>query len=251
MIYLRFEINGEEKYGISENRQTVVEIKPDYFSDFKKTKTIYDISNVKLLAPCKPSKIIALGLSYEDHAKELNMPISKFPVIFMKPSTSVIGTNENIVYPSLSKRVDFEGELAVAIKKKAKNISETDASSFILGFTCFNDVTARDLQEKDGQWTRAKSFDTFSPVGPWIVDKIDPDNLKIKTLVNGQLKQNSNTKNLIISIKKIVSYVSSVMTLLPGDIITTGTPPGIGPLSRGDKVSIEIENIGNLTNTVI
>ena len=198
----------------------------------------------------KPSKIIAIGLNYYDHAKELNMPIPDHPIMFLKPPTTVIGNGDAIIYPAQSKNVHYEGELAIVIKDKIKNISKVDAPKHIKGYTCANDVTARDLQNIDGQWTRAKSFDTFSPIGPKIVSKIDPMNLKIETRVNGKTKQSSNTKNMIFNVYDIVSYVASVMTLLPGDIIITGTPPGVGPLQVGDTVEIEIEGIGILRNEV-
>ena len=198
----------------------------------------------------KPSKIIAIGLNYYDHAKELNMPIPDHPIMFMKPSTSVIGNGDAIVYPPQSKNVHYEGELAIVIKDKIKNITKADAPRHIKGYTCANDVTARDIQNIDIQWTRAKSFDTFSPIGPKIASNIDPMNLKIETRVDGKIKQSSNTKNMIFNVYEIVSYVSSVMTLLPGDIIITGTPPGVGPLQVGDTVEVEIEGIGILKNIV-
>ena len=199
----------------------------------------------------KPSKIIAIGLNYYDHAKELNMPIPDHPIMFIKPSTSFIKDGQSIIYPPQSKNVHYEGELAVVIKDKIRNISREEAAKHIKGYTCANDVTARDLQNIDGQWTRAKSFDTFCPLGPKIVKKIDPKNLIIQTRVNGTIKQNSNTKNMIFNVYELVSFVSSVMTLFPGDVIITGTPPGVGPLKVGDTVEIEIEGIGILSNKVV
>ncbi len=249
MIYLRFEIEGKKKYGVLENK-TVYEITPNFYSKFKKTGKKFDISKVKLLMPCEPSKIVALGLNYMSHASELKMPLPKEPLIFLKAPTSAIGPGETIIYPGVSQRVDYEAELAIVIKKKAKNISSKNAEGYILGYTCLNDVTARDLQKIDGQWARAKSFDTFSPIGPWIVDNIDPHNLKIETLVNGKVLQGSNTKDMIFKVNEVVSFVSRIMTLLPGDVISTGTPPGIGPLVRGDKVKIKIQKIGELMNSV-
>ncbi len=198
----------------------------------------------------KPTKIIAIGLNYHDHAKELNMPVPKSPILFMKPSTSVIGSGDPIIYPPQTKNLHYEGELAIVIKDKCRKVSKADAAKHIKGYTCANDVTARDLQNLDGQWTRAKSFDTFCPLGPKIVSNVDPTNLKIQTRVNGKLKQDSNTKNMIFDVFELVSFVSGVMTLLPGDIIITGTPPGVGPLQVGDMVEVEIEGIGTLTNNV-
>lgn len=198
-----------------------------------------------------PSKIIAVGLNYHDHAKELKMPIPNFPLIFMKPPTTVIQNGESIVYPPQSREVHYEGELAVIIKNRIRNISVQDARIHIAGYTCANDVTARDLQREDGQWTRAKSFDTFCPLGPRIVSNVDPLNLSICTRVNGIEKQRSNTKNMIFNVFELVSFVSGIMTLLPGDIIITGTPPGVGSIETGDTVEVEIEGIGILQNAII
>ncbi len=198
-----------------------------------------------------PSKIIAIGLNYHDHAEELKMPVPKYPLIFMKPPTAVIQNGESIVYPPQSREVHYEGELAVIIKNRIRNISVQDAHIHIAGYTCANDVTARDLQREDGQWTRAKSFDTFCPLGPGIVSSLDPFNLSIFTRVNGIEKQCSNTKNMIFNVFELVSFVSGIMTLLPGDIIITGTPPGVGSIEPGDTVEVEIEGIGILENTII
>ena len=199
----------------------------------------------------KPSKIIAIGLNYYDHARELKMPVPDHPIMFMKPSSAVIKNGVSIIYPRQSKNVHYEGELAIVIGKKVRNISKSEAAKYIKGYTCANDVTARDLQNIDGQWTRAKSFDTFCPLGPRTVKNIDPMNLNISTKVNGITKQNSNTKNMIFDVYELVSFVSSVMTLMQGDVIITGTPPGVGPLSVGDTVEVEIEGIGILKNKVV
>lgn len=197
-----------------------------------------------------PTKIIAIGLNYLDHAKELKMKIPDHPLIFMKPPTSVIGSGDAIIFPPQTRELNYEGELAVIIKDKVRNVLKDEARRFIAGYTCANDVTARDLQRIDGQWTRAKSFDTFCPLGPRIVSDIDPKNLFIITRVNGVVKQNSNTKNMIFDVFELVSFVSEIMTLLPGDVIITGTPPGVGAIEAGDVVQIEIEGIGVLKNTV-
>lgn len=197
-----------------------------------------------------PTKIVAIGLNYLDHAKELKMDIPDHPLIFIKPSTSFIGNGDAIILPPQTKELNYEGELAIVIKEKAKNVSLDEAWRFIAGYTCANDVTARDLQRIEGQWTRAKSFDTFCPLGPRIVSDIDPKNLFIITRVNEVVKQNSNTKNMIFDVFELVSFVSEIMTLLPGDVIITGTPPGVGAIEAGDVVEIEIENIGVLKNIV-
>jgi 2-keto-4-pentenoate hydratase/2-oxohepta-3-ene-1,7-dioic acid hydratase in catechol pathway len=197
-----------------------------------------------------PTKIIAIGLNYLDHAKELNMDIPEYPLIFMKPPTAVIGDGEMIIYPPQTQELHYEGELGIVIGKKARNVSVEEAQDCIAGYTCSNDVTARDLQRLDGQWTRSKSFDTFCPLGPRIVKNIDPTNLAITTRVNSVTKQNSNTNQMIFNAYKLVSFISAIMTLLPGDVISTGTPPGVGELQVGDVVEVEIEGIGILRNTV-
>jgi 2-keto-4-pentenoate hydratase/2-oxohepta-3-ene-1,7-dioic acid hydratase in catechol pathway len=181
----------------------------------------------------------------------MNKKIPDDPMLFLKPSSSVIGDKDTILYPThMSSRIDYEGELAVVIKKEAKNVNPDDALSFILGYTCLNDVTARDLQSKDVQFTRAKGFDTFAPLGPWIETTLNPFDLEIKTFLNGETKQHSNTSNLIFAVPKLISFISRVMTLYPGDVISTGTPGGISAMSLGDKVEVNIENIGTLTNYV-
>ncbi len=207
-------------------------------------------SEARIIAPCVPSKIIALGLNYRDHARELGLPLPEEPLIFMKPPSAVIGPEEHILLPPESERVDYEAELAVVIGRKARRIKPEEAYDYILGYTCFNDVTARDLQQKDGQWTRAKSFDTFAPFGPWIETELDPSDLRIRSYLNGELKQDSSTRELVFSVPEIISFVSNIMTLLPGDLIATGTPPGIGPLTAGDVIEVEIEGIGRLKNYV-
>jgi len=212
-------------------------------------ENVYLLDEVELLTPCQPSKIICVGLNYIEHARELRMQLPEEPILFIKPPSAAIGSGAKIICPLSSKRVDYEGELAVVIAKRSKDISAQIAWKYILGYTCFNDVTARDLQSKDGQWTRAKSFDTFAPFGPWIAS-IDPSEADIQTRINGNVKQDSNTSDLIFSIPKLVEFISHIMTLEPGDVIATGTPPGVGPLRKGDIVEIEIEGIGILKNIV-
>lgn len=210
---------------------------------------VLSLDEVELQAPACPSKIVCVGLNYTEHARELKMPIPVEPVLFLKPPSAVIGPDGEIMIPPSSSRVDFEGELGVVIGKRCKAVSADEAEKYILGYTCFNDVTARDLQQKDGQWTRAKGFDTFAPLGPWI-GRIDPTDAEIQTRVNGEIKQKSNTTDLIFGIPRLVEFISGVMTLLPGDVIATGTPPGVGPLQEGDIVEVQIEGIGVLRNTV-
>jgi 2-keto-4-pentenoate hydratase/2-oxohepta-3-ene-1,7-dioic acid hydratase in catechol pathway len=203
---------------------------------------IYNLYDVELLAPSTPSKIICIGLNYREHADELKMKLLDEPIIFLKPPSAVQDHGKEIV--------DYEGELGVVIGKRCRNIKAKEYASYVLGYTCFDDVTARDLQRKDGQWTRSKSFDTFAPFGPWIA-MIDPFDADIETRINGEIKQKSNTSDLIFDVPRLVEFISQVMTLLPGDVIATGTPPGVGPLHVGDRVEVEIEGIGALENNVV
>jgi 2-keto-4-pentenoate hydratase/2-oxohepta-3-ene-1,7-dioic acid hydratase in catechol pathway len=249
MKIVRYIENAVVKWGVIEG-DTIREMEGDPFGHFHLTSKGRKLEEVKWVSPCLPSKIIALGLNYRDHAAEVKMVLPKEPLIFLKPSTSVIGPGEAIIYPKMSKRVDYEAELAVVIGKVAIKVSEERAGDYILGYTCLNDVTARDLQPKDGQWTMAKGFDTFAPIGPWIVTDIDPRHLDVSSYLNGERRQHSNTKNLIFGPHQLVSFISRVMTLLPGDVIATGTPSGIGPMAIGDKIDVVIEGIGTLSNHV-
>ncbi|MGB9612648.1 MAG: fumarylacetoacetate hydrolase family protein [Candidatus Margulisiibacteriota bacterium] len=199
----------------------------------------------------KPSKIVAVGLNYKDHAKELKMDLPDHPVIFLKPPSSLIFDGDFIVYPSQTSELHYEAELAVVIKDRVKNLAVEETTKHILGYTCANDVTARDLQRLDGQWTRAKSFDTFCALGPKIISDIDPTRLDIRLYLNGKLKQSSNTANMIFDVYYLVSFISQIMTLEPEDVILTGTPAGVGPMEVGDLVEVEIEKIGRLANKVI
>ncbi len=250
MKIVRYVEGKVTKWGVIEG-EGIREMDGDPFSHFHLTSRTKGIEDVRLLSPCLPSKIVALGLNYRDHAEEMKLVIPKEPLLFLKPSTSVIGPGEAIVYPKMSKRVDYEAELAVVIRKVAKSVSEERAGDYILGYTCLNDVTARDLQPKDGQWTTAKGFDTFAPIGPWIVTDIDPYHLDVASYLNGERRQHSNTKNLIFDPRQLVSFISRVMTLLPEDVIATGTPSGIGPMTVGDKIDVVIEGIGTLTNRLV
>jgi 2-keto-4-pentenoate hydratase/2-oxohepta-3-ene-1,7-dioic acid hydratase in catechol pathway len=251
MKIYRFKHGGKIFYGILK-QDMLFPIEGSVFSRFKESVKEIPISQVILLPPVKPSKIVAVGVNYKDHAMERGRSIPKEPLIFLKPPSAVVGPNDIIIYPKMAKRVDYEGELALVIKKKTHFLTEDDdVVDRILGFTCFNDVTARDLQDKDVQFTRAKSFDTFASVGPCIVTGLDPSCLKIKTFLNGKLRQSANTKNFIFSVPFLIRFISQIMTLNPGDIITTGTPAGIGPMNPGDRVDVQIENIGTLSNTIM
>ncbi|MGD0435237.1 MAG: fumarylacetoacetate hydrolase family protein [Bryobacteraceae bacterium] len=207
----------------------------------------------RLLPPCAPTKIVCVGRNYAEHAKELGNELPKEPLIFLKPPSSLIASGDSIVYPKLSERVDFEGELGVVIAKPARHVKSSHASEYILGYTCVNDVTARDLQRKDGQWSRAKGFDTFCAVGPSIVprDEADFSAFRVRTLLDGAVQQDASVQEMIFSVDVIIAYITAFMTLEPGDLIATGTPSGVGPVLPGSKVQIEISGIGVLENTVI
>ena len=209
-----------------------------------------NLSEVRLLAPVIPSKVVAVGRNYVAHAEELGNEVPEEPLIFLKPSTSVIGPGDPVPLPPQSRRVDHEAELAVVMGRVCRGVAEDEAPKFVLGYTCGNDVTARDLQERDDQWTRAKGFDGFCPLGPWVETELDPSDLEVACRVNGEVRQSGRTSAMAFSPPGLVSYVSQVMTLLPGDVILTGTPAGIGPLSAGDQVEVEVEGIGVLANPV-
>ena len=210
----------------------------------------WPLADVRLLAPILPGKIICVGKNYADHAREMGGDVPANPVIFLKPSTSVIGPNAAIKLPADSNRVDFEGELAAVIGMPARDVPAARANSILMGYTIANDVTARDQQEADGQWTRAKGHDTFCPLGPWIETALDPSDLAIRTTLDGELKQDSRTSSQIFNLGALIEWISRVMTLLPGDVILTGTPAGVGPMTAGQSVSVSVDRIGTLTNTV-
>jgi len=226
-------------------------LKGTFFQDPVPTGEEVPLTEVKLLAPVLPSKVVAIGRNYVEHAQEMGGQVPDEPLIFLKPSTSVIGNGDPIPYPAISQQVDHEGELAVVIGRLARRVAAEDAGKFILGFTCGNDVTARDLQQKDGQWTRAKGFDGFCPLGPWIETEIDPSDLALECRVNGEMRQAARTSRVAFGPNVLIEFITRVMTLLPGDVILTGTPAGIGPLQVGDRVEVDIEGIGVLENEVV
>lgn len=209
------------------------------------------LRSVRLLAPCSPSKIIGVGRNYAEHAAELGNAVLKEPLLFFKPPSALNHPDGDIVYPRQSSRVDFEGELACVIGTRCRNVSAAEAREVILGYTICNDVTARDLQEADVQWARAKGFDTFAPLGPCIATALDPATLRLRTYLNGELKQDAATSSLIFSVERLIEYISAAFTLEAGDVISTGTPAGIAPMQPGDVVSVEIEGIGVLRNRVV
>jgi 2-keto-4-pentenoate hydratase/2-oxohepta-3-ene-1,7-dioic acid hydratase in catechol pathway len=211
----------------------------------------WPLADVRLLAPILATKVVCIGKNYAEHAAEMGGEAPQDPVIFMKPNTAIVGPYAQIVLPADANPVHFEGELAAVIGRPCKDVRAARAAENILGFTIANDVTARDQQRKDGQWTRAKGHDTFCPVGPWIVTDLDPSDLAIRTTVNGEVKQDSRTSNMIHDVGAIIEWISRVMTLLPGDLILTGTPAGVGPIENGDTVSVTVEGIGTLVNPVV
>jgi 2-keto-4-pentenoate hydratase/2-oxohepta-3-ene-1,7-dioic acid hydratase in catechol pathway len=210
-------------------------------------------SDARLLPPCSPTKIVCVGRNYAEHAKEMGADVPPEPTIFLKPPSSLIASGDAIVYPRLTQRLDYEGELGVVIGRRARKVKSADAAAYILGYTPVNDVTARDLQRKDGQWTRGKGFDTFCPVGPYIVprDEVNLKELRVRTFVDGEKKQDAAIAEMIFSVDNIIAYVSAFMTLEPGDLIATGTPSGVGPMQPGSQVRVEIEGIGAVENSII
>lgn len=249
MKLIRFEREDKITFGILDGvKVQALRGPPTQPLHLEETLTLEEI---RLLAPIVPTKIVAVGLNYRAHAKELNLKPSDEPLLFLKPPSALNGPNAPILLPEMSQRVDFEGELAIVIGQRVKGLSEAEAPKAILGYSCFNDITARDLQFKDVQFTRAKAFDTFACLGPWIETELNPSNLKIETRVNGQVRQSSSTSDMIFSVPRVVSFISQVMTLEAGDVIITGTPSGVGPLENGDTVEVTIEGIGTLSNPVL
>ena len=220
------------------------------FVDIRPEGSVMKLADVRLLAPVIPSKIVCVGKNYREHAAEMNSEAPDEPLLFLKPSTSVIGSGDPIDLPWQSEQVEHEGELAVVIGRMCKDISIDRVDEVVFGYTCANDVTARDLQKSDGQWARAKGFDTFCPLGPWIQTELSPADADITVRVNGEQRQHGGIDAMVHDVPAVVSYVSSCMTLLPGDVILTGTPEGVGPLTDGDSVSVGISGIGTLTNPV-
>jgi 2-keto-4-pentenoate hydratase/2-oxohepta-3-ene-1,7-dioic acid hydratase in catechol pathway len=258
MRIIRYRYSEEISYGVLKNGE-IYSIEGDIFENYKVAKKIGSLKDVELLAPVEPPNIIAIGLNYRQHAVESGSDIPEKPVIFLKATTSITGPDSEIILPQMAaEEVDYEAELAVVIAKETKNIETVSVSDYILGYTCANDVSARDCQRRlDKQWARAKSFDTFCPLGPWIETDLDPNNLRIASILNGKIMQDSNTSDMIFDIEQLVSYISHNMTLKPGTVIITGTPEGVGfarkePvfLREGDEIEIKIEGIGNLKNKV-
>ena len=250
MRILRFEKNGEIKWGWM-NENLIGEIDGDPFLDFRRKEAIYTLDEVKILPPVSPSKIICVGRNYAAHAAEQNADVPEIPLLFLKPPSALIGHLDEIILPPQSDQVEYESELAVVMGKQSRWLSPEDVEDAIFGYTIANDVTARDLQRSDGQWTRGKGFDTFCPLGPWIDTTLFPSDSLITCRLNDEVRQMSSTRDMIFPVNHLIAFVSSVMTLNVGDVILTGTPAGVGVLSAGDKIDIEIEGIGILTNQVV
>ena len=228
----------------------VGEISGNLYGRYRRNEAQTPLADVKLLPPCEPTKIVCVGRNYVEHAKELGNEVPKVPLIFMKPPSSIIAYGETILLPPQSAQVEHEAELVIVIGKRGRNVTAENARKHILGYTIGNDVTARDLQKTDGQWTRAKGFDTFCPFGPWIDTDFDPADAVITCRVNGQMRQMASTRDMVFNVGVLIAYISSVMTLEPGDLIFTGTPSGVGELKNGDRVDVEIEGLGKLSNPV-
>lgn len=250
MRYVRIDRSGSPCWGVIKGEEVFTFSKPPYEG------VEYDggklpLSQCKLLAPCEPTKIVCVGKNYVEHAKEMGSEPPGFPVLFLK-GVNTLNRPEGAVHaPDFVERLDYEGELAVVIRRQAKNVKEKDFADYVLGYTCLNDVTARDIQRHDGQWTRGKSMDGFCPVGPWVTDEVDPTALKLTTRLSGKIVQQGNTADFITPVAKLIAFITTSMTLEPGDVIATGTPAGVGPMIPGDTVEVEIEGIGVLKNSVI
>lgn len=249
MKICRYMHAGAVEFGLVEGDE-IIALEGNPFGGVNRTDVRRKAADVKLLAPVLPSKVVAVGLNYQEHIDETDADTPSVPVLFIKPSTSVIGPGEPIIYPPDGVRVDYEAELAVVIGRECRHVSAEEANDYILGYTCLNDVTERMMQMTDGQWTRGKSFDTFCPIGPHIVTDVDPKGLAVEAYVNGEQKQSATTDLLIFGIEELVCFISGIMTLLPGDVIATGTPSGVGPVEPGDEIEIRVENVGSLVNPV-
>jgi 2-keto-4-pentenoate hydratase/2-oxohepta-3-ene-1,7-dioic acid hydratase in catechol pathway len=250
----RFVVDGEVAFAVVESVEGephLAELAGHPFGALAFTGRRLALSEVKLLAPVLPSKVVAIGRNYAEHASEMGGDVPEQPLLFLKPSTAVVGPGDKIAYPPSSERVDFEGELAVVIGRLCRDVPEERAAEVVLGYTCANDVTARDQQKTDGQWSRAKGYDTFCPLGPWIETDLVIADRRVTTTLNGAVKQDGRTSQIVHKVPGLIAHITSCMTLLPGDVILTGTPAGVGPMNVGDEVSVEIEGIGRLTNMVV
>lgn len=251
MRVARFSLNGEPRFGIVDGPELVVLAGHPLVAGYETTGDRVPIKEVKLLAPSIPSKVVCVGKNYADHIAEMNLSTEAEPTLFLKPSSSIVGPGDAIVLPAQSQQVDLEVELAIVMGQIAKNVTEADALNYVWGYTVANDVTARDLQFSDDQWARSKSFDSFCPLGPWIETEFVPEDQVLESRVDGEVRQNSTLTHMLHNVPKIISYISQNMTMLPGDVVLTGTPAGISPILAGQIVECEIEGIGTLVNPVV
>ncbi len=250
MRIARYSAGGEVSFGVVEGDE-VAALTSHPFGPLTFTGDRHPLDSVRLLAPVIPSKVVAIGKNYADHAREMGGEAPAAPVMFLKPSTAVVGPGDPVAYPAGVERLDYEGELAVVVGRLARDVPRERALDAVLGYTCANDVTARDQQLADGQWTRGKGYDSFCPLGPWVETSLDPAASRVTTTLNGDTKQDAPTSLLLHDVATLVAYVTAVMTLLPGDVILTGTPAGVGPMNVGDSVSVTVEGVGTLTNPVV
>lgn len=249
MRFARFSKNGQTMFGVVQ-KDSIKVLRSGLFDTPEYTGEEFALGEIQLLAPVQPGKLVCVGLNYRLHAEESGVPVPEEPMLFMCSPQAIIASAEAIVLDNDKDRIDFEAEIAIVVGRTCKNVLQDKARDYIFGYTCANDVSNRDLQRKDGQFTRAKSFDTYKPLGPWIETELDPDNVAIQLWQNKQLRQSSNTNDMIFPINRIFEFVSSIMTLNPGDVIITGTPSGVGPMEKGDVIEIEIEGIGRLSSIV-
>lgn len=251
MKIVRIKSGDDIAYGVADAEGVLV-YNGSPFVAWEPTEVVVPWPSVTLLSPVIPTKVMAVGRNYEDHANEMSAEVPDEPVIFMKPATSVIGTNASVIYPTISHEVHHEAELAVVMSRPARNIKAEDASQYIFGYTAANDVTARDLQRKDGQWIRGKGFDTFCPLGPAIETELDPlERLAVICRVNGEVRQAGFTSDMVFGVAELIAFITAFTTLLPGDVILTGTPSGVGAVESGDLMDVEVDGIGTLTNRVV
>ncbi len=251
MRIVRYAHDNTARWGVLGDDDKVYAADGQPWRDLRAGAVVGALGEVRLLAPVTPSKIICVGRNYADHAAEFGNPVPKEPLIFMKPPSSIVGPGDEVVYPSLSRRLDPEAELVVVIGRSGRRVPAEEAMSIVGGYTCGNDVTARDLQKSDPQWTRGKGYDTFCPLGPWIDTTFDPTDVRVTCSVNGELRQDGRTSDFLFDIPTLIAYVSEFARLEPGDVIMTGTPPGVRPVEVGDRITVKVDGFGELTNTVV
>ncbi len=243
----RAAVGGQATWVVFEG-DAVYRLAGNPFERAERGERIGDLSSAKPLAPCEPTKVVCIGLNYRAHAAETGQELPKEPLMFLKPPTSVVGPDDNVVWAPGSQKIDYEAELAVVFKRQAKNVARGAFKDYVLGYTCANDISARDFQRGDGQWARAKGSDTFCPLGPWIETDVDPSDLRISGKLNGETKQDSRTSDLVFDVDALIAHLTKYFTMMPGDVLITGTPAGIGPMNPGDEYEVMIEGIGSLKN---